>query len=72
MKTASELTQDILDITMTIHKCYPELSKYMDEMPVTIPNIAHPEINTEALQDYYNTLGNLLIDYAMNHKREAE
>ena len=38
MKTEAELNADILKVTMTIKDEYPELSKYISEMPVTVPN----------------------------------
>lgn len=44
METEKELNAKILMKTMTIQKKYPELSKYLEEMPVTIPNKAHPNI----------------------------
>ena len=45
MKTEKELNDAILKITMKIRNDYPELSKYLSEMPVTIPDITNPEIN---------------------------
>ena len=69
MKNQEELNRDILDLTQTIQKCYPELSKYIDEMPVTIPDEAHPEITIKTLNDYYASLTVLLVDYTMNHGR---
>ena len=33
MKTISELDQDILNVIMEINKEFPELSKYIPEMP---------------------------------------
>ena len=42
MKTIKELDAAILEITLKIKEQYPELSKYMLEMPDTIPNIENP------------------------------
>ncbi len=67
MKTEQELNNDILRITNTIHEKYPELSKYIEEMPVTIPDKASPEITIKTLQDYYNSLDALMKKYAPNH-----
>ncbi len=67
MKTEKELNDDILKITMLIDEKFPELSKYIAEMPVTIPNVVTPEINIKILQDYYNSLAILLKDYDENH-----
>ena len=66
MKTENELYAAILKITMKIKIQFPELSNYILEMPVTIPNVENPEINCDVLQDYYNSLCILLQDYIDN------
>jgi hypothetical protein len=66
MKTIKELDSAILEITMKIKEKYPELSKYILEMPETIPNIENPEMNRKVLQDYYDSLDILLKDYIKN------
>ena len=60
MKTLRELNADILNITMTIQEKYPELSKYLAEMPVTISDEINPEINSKILHEYYDSLEMLL------------
>lgn len=67
MKTEKKINKAILKITMKIKELFPELSKYILEMPVTIPNIENPEMNIKALQDYYDSLEVLLKDYTENH-----
>ena len=67
MKTEKELNNDILKITLTIQEKFPELSKYIAEMPVTISDIDNPEINIKNLKDYYDSLDNLLKKYATSH-----
>lgn len=66
MKTENKINKAILKITMKINEQCPELSKYILEMPVTIPNLENPEINSIALQDYYHSLETLLKDYTDN------
>lgn len=66
MKTEKELDIAILQITMKIKEHYPELSKYILEMPDTIPNVENPEMNGKALQEYYDSLDTLLKDYIKN------
>lgn len=68
MKTEKELNSAILDITMKIKEQSPELSKYVLEMPVTIPDMENPEINRKVLRDYYNSLEIMLKDYIENNK----
>ena len=67
MKTEKELNEAILKITLRIHNTFPELSKYIEEMPVTIPNVANPEIKIKQLTAYYDSLNNLIEKYADNH-----
>ena len=64
MKTEKQLNAKILEMTMKIQERFPELSKYIAEMPITIPNAISPEINIKALQEYYDSLAILLKDYA--------
>ncbi len=68
MKTEVQLNADILKITLLIRKEYPELSKYIAEMPVTIPNKESPEINAKMLTDYYESLKVMMTKYAQNHQ----
>lgn len=67
MKTEAELNENILKITTTIRNEFPELIKFLNEMPVTIPIESSPEINIKVLQDYFNSLKDLLKKYAPNH-----
>lgn len=67
MKTEKDLNEDILNLTMKINKMFPELSEYILEMPVTVPNSTNPEINYKILKDYFDSLDALLKKYAPNH-----
>ncbi len=67
MKTEKELNVAILKITMKIQHEYPELSKYLGEMPVTIPDSTNSEINIKTLKEYYDSLISLLKKYAPSH-----
>lgn len=69
MKTESELNNAILKITMKIRDSYPELSKFLSEMRVTIPDESNPKMNAEILQDYYNSLESIIIEYDGKHKK---
>jgi hypothetical protein len=70
MKTEQELTNDILKITMMINEKFPELSKYITEMPVTIPDTDNPEINIENLLDYKESLEALLKKYEKGYTKK--
>ena len=67
MKTEKEINSDIIKITMTIQEIFPELSKYIIEMPETIPDSKTPEINVKNLSEYYDSLVALLKKYNTNH-----
>lgn len=72
MKTEQELNDAILKITMKIRNDYPELSKYLNEMTVTIPDISSPEINIKILTDYYESLENIIKKYIPNHNDDLK
>lgn len=71
MKSEKELNLKILEITMTIQEKYPELSDYLGEMPVTIPDKKSPEINIKTLMEYYDSLTSLLENYVREHAPEG-
>ena len=70
MKSLKKINADILKITMEIQNSYPEIAKYLNEMPVTLPDLKDPLINRKAMQDYYDSLCVLLKKYSTNHNKE--
>lgn len=68
MKLEKDLNEAILKITMKIRNDYPELSKYLNEMVVTIPDVATPEMTNKILLDYYNSLDSMLKKYDATHE----
>jgi hypothetical protein len=52
---------------MAIQEKFPELSKYIEEMPVTMPDTDDPEINIKNLNEYYNSLNALIKKYAISN-----
>lgn len=65
MKTKMQLEQSIIKITTTIKQKYPELSKFIIEMPEN--NSESEEVTIKSLEDYYNSLEDLLNKYAKTH-----
>lgn len=61
------LNSKILEITLKIKDQYPELSKYIEEMPVTIPDEKKPEITLKNLKAYYDSLNDVLSKYLLEH-----
>ena len=68
MKTKAELEQDIINITTKINTEYPELSKYIREMPVNISENDKGAINMNNMEEYYNSLVELYTEYSKTHK----
>ncbi|MDO8998473.1 MAG: hypothetical protein Q7W45_01820 [Bacteroidota bacterium] len=68
MKTEKELNEAILHITMKINGEFPELSKYLKEMPVKSANSTDGAINIKNLKDYYDSLNDLYKKYCEEHK----
>ncbi len=66
MKTAAELEKKILNITMKIDKEFPELSKYINEMPVKEFE-RDKDANMKSLEEYYNSLKELFGKYSKSH-----
>jgi pimeloyl-ACP methyl ester carboxylesterase len=67
MKTELELNEMILGITNKIREREPELLKYMNEMPITVPFQENPEISVKTLTSYYESLVVLFEEYENNH-----
>ena len=65
------LNAKILDITLHIKKEHVELSKYIEEMPVTIPNEKDPEITVKNLTAYLDSLTSLLQKYEIDQNAKS-
>jgi hypothetical protein len=63
----NELHSKIMKVTMTIKEEHPELSKFLDEMPETIPNEKDPEIVLMDLKKYFDSLSDILAKYKVEH-----
>jgi len=68
METEDELNKQILKTTNNIQENYPELSKFEDEMTITIPDKETPEIDLKTLQDYNDSLLAMSTKYAKSSK----
>jgi hypothetical protein len=67
-----DLNSKILKITIRIMDHYPELSQYLDEMPVTVPSENNPEITLNQLKSYYESLKSLLNKYKVDYPKIEE
>ena len=68
----NDLNAKILKITMWISDNNPELSKYLEEMPVTVPSENDPEITLNHLKSYYESLISLLKKYKVDYTKIEE
>jgi len=71
-KIVNDLNAKILKITIEIKDKYPELSKYLEEMPDTIPNEKDPEITLKNLNTYYESLNLILMKYESDHAASSD
>ncbi len=64
-KTEMEWTQDVIRITTEIRTKFPELIKYIEEMPVNINNAQDKYAHD--MKEYYEALELLVKNYQISH-----
>lgn len=72
MKTIDELETDIGNITQQIYTEYPELAKFIGEIPNNSGGKNSDQIGIKKLQDYYNSLAEIVSEYAKTHEVKSE
>jgi len=68
MTNLKDISDQILQLTTTIETTYPELYKYLGENPITIPSDDHPDINISVMQNYLESLKDLLKHHIETHQ----
>ena len=68
MDTTHKLLIEILNITLEIKTKYPELYQYLDETPNTIPSGDNTRVDMIALENYLETLEDMLKSYKLECK----
>lgn len=63
MKTEQQLNTDILRMTMIIAELSPELTKYIQEIPVRLSYSEFPQEYIDDLEDYYESLDGWMHQY---------
>jgi len=58
--TEQQLNAEIMSLTEQIKLQYPEVYRNMNEMPITIPDMATPEVKIKQLEDYVQSLKTLI------------
>ena len=72
MQSKNTLNQSIIDITNRIYLEYPELTKYIREIPSISSESDDEKISNQNLLDYYNSLKDILAQYSKTHLEKAE
>ena len=67
MESQNDLNDNIRLTTLKIQEEYPELIKYLNEIPRNFLSNAEKGINNKELKDYLDSLNNLLETYAKEH-----
>ncbi|MFT4770993.1 MAG: hypothetical protein ACI9CP_000965 [Cryomorphaceae bacterium] len=68
MKTKIQLEKAIIKITMKIRVKYPELSKYIEEMPLKSSEDDTTHMNNKNMKEYYSSLVELFAEYSKTHE----
>lgn len=67
IESEHELIDRITKLTNLIQDRYPEFTQFIGEMPVTIPSDPSPQVNIGILQDYYDSLCQILKNHELNN-----
>ena len=68
MKDLHHILNEITELTSNIESNYPELYRSLEENPMTLPVSNHPHINKKVMQEYLESLKDLLKFYLEEHK----
>ena len=69
MKNLQSILKEILKITTTIETEYPELYRFLEENPMTLPAADHPKVDEDTLTEYLKSLKGLLQHHRETRKK---
>ena len=69
MNVLQNIENDIVRLTTLIKTEYPELYIFLEETPITVPSVNDPDINIEVMEDYNESLKQLLKHHIETHKK---
>ena len=72
MKDLQQILKNITQLTNNIETNYPELYHFLDENPMTLPAVAHPELDINVFSQYLEDLKLLLKRHLKSHKGKLE
>ena len=69
MKLSQSILAEITQVIRDIKDNYPELQKYLDERPMTLPDENDPnaKVDNKVLEEYLSSLKNLVSKYKKEH-----
>lgn len=67
MENIQKLLLKISEVTRDLETNYPEVYEFLDENPITIPNQEDPKIGAKELQNYLDSLNDLIQKYKEEH-----
>ncbi len=70
MKNLHGILTEITQLTTNIETNYPELYRSLDENPMTLPVSNHPHIDKKVMQEYLESLKQLLEHHLETHKNK--
>ena len=68
MTTLKKLNEAIFLTTLKIQNEFPELVKYLDELPDGLTTTNEPEVHIGELEGYLESLNKLISTYAKEHR----
>lgn len=60
MQDLNGILSEITQITVYLETNYPELYRFLDENPMTLPATNHPNMDRQIMQEYLESLKQLL------------
>ena len=70
MENLQAIESKIIELTTLIETKYPELYKYLDENPITLDSENKEDISIKTMQDYLESLNQLLKHHIETHKNK--
>lgn len=68
MKNLHNILTQITALTTNIETNYPELYRSLDENPMTLPVSKHPHIDKKVMEEYLESLTDVLNHYVEEEK----
>ena len=70
MKTLQDIEDQIVRLTVSIEVNYPELYATLDENPLTLPTDIRPDMDIKIMEDYLESLKQILKQYTKTHNKK--